>query len=251
MGILLLLVHQHPAAAQTDNTDSLIRDLDSVFWQAYNRCDVGAMMQYVADDVEFYHDKGGVTLGKAAFTANTQNNLCGKATFRLRREAVPATVQVFPMHQNGKVYGAIISGEHLFYINDSGKPEYLDGHARFSQLWLLRNEAWKMARILSYDHGAAAEKIKRKELKLPATALRQFEGTYQSKEKGALQIRQSEGHLLLQAGTATFALTASDEDHFFVKDKDLSFRFSRDAKNRVRTMQIVEKGTVVEEATKQ
>src|SRR2546429_5110218 len=35
---------------------------------------------FLAEDVEFYHDQGGVTLGRAALTESVKNNICGKVT---------------------------------------------------------------------------------------------------------------------------------------------------------------------------
>jgi hypothetical protein len=55
----------------------------------------------------------------------------------------------------GKVYGAVMTGEHLFYLREPGKAEFPDGRARFAHLWLLKDGAWRMARVLSYDHGPA------------------------------------------------------------------------------------------------
>jgi hypothetical protein len=60
------------------------------------------------------------------------------------------------MHANGKLYGAVISGEHLFYNTTKGGPEALAGRARFTHMLLLKDGAWKMSRVLSYDHGPAA-----------------------------------------------------------------------------------------------
>ncbi|HNE28735.1 MAG TPA: nuclear transport factor 2 family protein [Saprospiraceae bacterium] len=135
-------------------TDTILH-LDSLFWSAYNRCDVDQMARFFTDDVEFYHDKGGLTTGLANFETALRNGLCGNPDFHLRREAVPGTVQVFPLSNQDGIYGAILMGEHVFYIREHNKPEFLDGHARFTHVWLLRNGAWKMARILSYDHGPA------------------------------------------------------------------------------------------------
>jgi hypothetical protein len=84
-----------------------------------------------------------------------KKNLCGSGNFRLRRAAVKGTVNVFVMRANNNVYGAIISGEHVFYVNEKGKEEFLDGRARFAQLWMLKDGQWKMSRILSYDHHEA------------------------------------------------------------------------------------------------
>jgi hypothetical protein len=107
------------------------------------------------EDVEFYHDKGGPTIGFDNFMNAVETGLCGNPDSRLRREAVGRTVQIFPLESQNKVYGAIISGEHVFYVNEKGKPEFLDGRARFLQMWLLKDGSWKMSRIMSYDHGPA------------------------------------------------------------------------------------------------
>ena len=151
LGMFLLAV---PLFAQNekDNLDATIRRADAVFWDAYNRCDVTKMSEFFWPDIEFYHDKGGLTVGLSPFVELLKTGLCGKPNFRLRREAIPETVKVYPLQKNGVTYGAVLSGEHYFYINDSGKPEYRDGVAKFFHVWLLKDGAWKMARAVSYDH---------------------------------------------------------------------------------------------------
>ena len=62
--------------------------------------------------MEFYHDKGGVMRGRASFAETTAKNICGRSDWRLRRAEVPGTVKLYPLRSDGKVYGAIISGEH-------------------------------------------------------------------------------------------------------------------------------------------
>lgn len=141
-------------------TDLIIAK-DATFWAAYNKCDTDAFRTMFTDDVEFYHDKGGPTIGFENFMDALKNGLCGNTDSRLRRAELKETVKVFPLAENGEYYAAIISGEQVFYVNQKGKPEFLDGHARFMQLWLLRNGEWKMARILSYDHGDAKQRLKR------------------------------------------------------------------------------------------
>jgi hypothetical protein len=123
---------------------------DSLFWQAYNVCDVDKMATFFTDDMEFYHDKGGLTVTKEKFIPSTRSGLCGNPNWRLRREAVAGSVQVFPL----KDVGGLISGEHVFYINEKGKKEFLDGYGKFLQVWRYENGQWKMSRILSYDHGS-------------------------------------------------------------------------------------------------
>ena len=157
VAVLSILAFSSLAAGQTDkqNLTETIVAKDAAFWVAYNKCDVDAFRPMFTDDVEFYHDKGGPTIGLDSFMAALKNGLCGNPDNRLRREAVNGTVKVFPMEKSNRIYGAVISGEHVFYVNEKGKPEYLDGRARFMQLWLLKEGVWKMSRILSYDHGPA------------------------------------------------------------------------------------------------
>jgi hypothetical protein len=144
-----------PLRAQDPALTATILHQDSLFWKAYNNCDVAGMSGFFTDDIEFYHDKGGLTVGLSNFKVALQQGLCGEGKSRLRRVAVDGTVQVFPMANNKVVYGAILSGEHVFYVKEAGKDEYLDGHAKFTHVWLLKDGVWKMARVLSYSHGPA------------------------------------------------------------------------------------------------
>ena len=52
-------------------------------------------------------------------------------------------------------YGAIEDGEHLFYERQGDGPEQLVGRARFTQLWALTPDGWRLARVFSYAHAAA------------------------------------------------------------------------------------------------
>lgn len=144
------------AAAQPAATDpaAAVRARDDAFWRAYNACDTAAFRGFFAKDVEFYHDRGGATIGLDALDASLARNLCGSPS-RLRREIVPGTVRWSILRTGDTVYGAIVAGEHLFHVRPPDKPEFLDGRARFLSLWLLQDGAWKMARLLSYDHGPA------------------------------------------------------------------------------------------------
>ena len=154
---LLLLMLSGLAQAQTpeQKVSQIIFHKDSLFWESYNRCDTTNYNQFFSDDVEFYHDKGGITQGVESMGMSIKKNLCSNSDFRIRREEVKGTVKFFPLQNNGVIYGAILSGEHLFYVLEKGKEARLDGKARFTHLWLLKDNIWKMSRILSYDHGPA------------------------------------------------------------------------------------------------
>ncbi len=159
--LLLILPVHTKSLAQTTEAENLRKTIlknDSIFWGAYNSCDVASMDKFMADQVEFYHDMGGLTLGKENLNHDIKKNLCSNPDFKLRREAVKGTVEVYPLKKAGVIYGAVISGEHVFYILAKGKPEQLDGLAKFTHVWLLRDNVWKMERIISFDHGPAGRK---------------------------------------------------------------------------------------------
>ena len=242
---LLLLGPVTPLLAQ--ETESIILHRDSLFWNAYNRCDLTGMDSLFTDNVEFYHDKGGATFGLDSLRASIKNGLCkDPASFALRREAILGSVHVYPLGKNGVVYGAIMEGEHVFYIKQAGKDEYIDGQARFTHLWLKSPDgAWKMARVLSYDHHAAEYINKRAEIAVSDSVLRSHAGTYNGPQNGGIVIGVEKGHLLLFNRDKRFALYAETPDRFFMVERDLTFTFS-EGKLVVR-----EHGAVAEELVRQ
>lgn len=149
--LLLLLSMAAPrAGAQSPQgqtpPDELFRtvaSLDGAVFDAFNRCDLERFGTYFVDDLEFYHDQGGVTLGRQKLTEDVKNNICGK----VRRELVAGTLQVYPMHG----YGAIEMGVHRFHHPKAEDTEPV-GEAKFVHLWQLKDGAWKITRVLSYDH---------------------------------------------------------------------------------------------------
>ncbi len=70
--------------------DKAITALDAALFDSYNRCDLEKFASFFVENVEFYHDQGGVTLGRAALTDSIKKNICGRVT----RELVPGTLQV-------------------------------------------------------------------------------------------------------------------------------------------------------------
>jgi hypothetical protein len=246
---LVLLLLQVPAFAQNekDSLNTTIRQQDAEFWDAYNRCDVDKMSQFFWPDFEFYHDKGGLTVGLAPFVEVLKTGLCGKPNYRLRREAISETVKVYPLQKDGIAYGAVISGEHYFYINDNGKPEYRDGVAKFFHVWLLKDGRWKMARVVSYDHREAPYENTRNEVTLQPEILEHCTGKYEAPKQGALTVSRANNLLILIVGDKKFFLHPESENVFFTVDRDLTFEFVRTG-TKVSKILIREHGAIVEEA---
>ena len=247
--ILILFACSSKTIAQTEqeNLAATILHLDSAFWNAYNNCDTAHFKDFVTDDVEFYHDKGGITLGAAALIESLDKNICGKTTYHLRREAVAGSVKAYPMQKDSEIYGALILGEHVFYITENGKPEYLDGAANFTHLWLLKNGAWKMARILSYNHHAAEHKNTGKEIELPAQQLDQLTGTYKSSQFGIMSVTRENKVLILEGGNNIYTLYPRNDTLFFMKERDLTFQFVKDVTGNPIKIIVSEHGAKVDE----
>jgi Domain of unknown function (DUF4440) len=136
------------SAQGTKSPDELFRtiaSLDGALFDSYNRCDLQKFGTFFVDDVEFYHDQGGVTHGRQNLTDSIRKNICGKVT----RELVPGTLQVYPM----RGYGAVEIGIHRFHHPQAEEKEPV-GEAKFIHLWQNQNGAWKITRVISFDHVA-------------------------------------------------------------------------------------------------
>jgi len=133
-----------PLSAAPDPLYTTIATLDSTVFDAYNACDLNKFGAFFVPDVEFYHDHGGVTWTRQKVLDNTRKYICGK----VRRELVEGTLEVYPI----KGYGAVEIGEHRFCQTGTNQCE---GLARFAMVWHQQGSAWRMTRVLSYDHHAA------------------------------------------------------------------------------------------------
>jgi hypothetical protein len=125
-----------------------------LFAVLFEQCAPERMRALVTDDIEFYHDRDGVTAGADAFVADYARYCTERQApdaWRSRRELVAETLNVHPVPG----YGAIEDGEHVFYERQGGGPERLVGRARFTQVWRLTPDGWRLARVFSYAHRAA------------------------------------------------------------------------------------------------
>ena len=70
---------------QSKELYNAIIHMDSVYFNAYNSCDMETQAHIYADNIEFYHDKGGLMTSKQELLDAIKKNICGKVT----RELVP------------------------------------------------------------------------------------------------------------------------------------------------------------------
>ena len=154
LAALLLSLPAAPAHAQTRQSapgDALFRtmaSLDSRLFDAFNTCALETFASFFVEDVEFYHDKGGVTRGRRALVDSIRNNVCGKT----RRDLIPGTLEVHPMDG----YGALQIGMHRFCDAQATPCDGTSGGVgKFIHLWQNIDGAWTITRVISYDHAPA------------------------------------------------------------------------------------------------
>lgn len=152
--LIILSFFSQVFSAQVKTTDELYKTakkLDSLIFDiGFNKCDLSHYDSIVSNDLEFYHDKGGITDGKEAFMTSIKNNICGNPN-KIKRELVPNSMKVYPLHKNNILYAFIQEGEQEFF--ELYEEKWNKGsRAKFTVLWILEDNQWKMKRVLSYDH---------------------------------------------------------------------------------------------------
>ncbi|EMY82272.1 NTF2 like superfamily protein [Psychroflexus gondwanensis ACAM 44] len=113
--------------------------MDKVFFDAYNNCDLEKQALIYSDNIEFFHDKGGLMTSKKEIIEGTKRNICGKVT----RELIDGSLEVYPINN----YGAVQIGYHKFYNNQEPNTESIP--SKFITMWHNDNGDWKMAKVIS------------------------------------------------------------------------------------------------------
>ena len=115
---------------------------DSIFFDAYNDCDTKfeTYADFYTEDIEFYHDQGGLSNSKKDILEGTKKNICGKVT----RTLVPGSIEVYPI----KDYGAVEIGLHSF-SNNTNPPNEPKKISRFTIFWKQIKGKWKIAKVIS------------------------------------------------------------------------------------------------------
>ena len=120
-----------------------IAHMDSVLFNAFNTRDIELFKTLFTEDLEFYHDKGGLT--NYEYTINSLKRTA-ELNNHLKRELVKGSLEVYPVPG----YGAMQIGAHTFCHLENGKNDC--GTFKFVHIWQKKNGQWKITRVISYDH---------------------------------------------------------------------------------------------------
>jgi hypothetical protein len=150
--LVLIVINAGAQLAKTDSLFQVLKKQDSLFFErSFNNCDLVYLDQTTHPDLVFFHDQGGIQ-HKTEFMTAVKNNICGNPDQKPIRKVTPNSLAVYPLYQNGTLYGVLQTGEHDFYIREKGKADRHTSHAKFTHVWLLDNGRWLLREVLSYDH---------------------------------------------------------------------------------------------------
>lgn len=116
-----------------------IVQMDKIYFDAYNTCDMETQASLYDEDIEFYHDKGGLATSKSELLESLEKNICGKVT----RELVEGSIEVYPIAN----FGAVQIGMHKFFNNQ--EPDAISKPSKFITIWRKTEESYKISRVIS------------------------------------------------------------------------------------------------------
>lgn len=150
--LFFTLLTTFSAVAQVDKNSDLYKTIlskDSLLFDVgFNTCNIRQFEVLLSDNLKFYHDKDGVS-DKTKFLADLKKGICNNMENRqVKRFLVDGSTEIFPLYENGILYGAVQNGEHQF----SEKRESVAGIAKFTNVWQLENKEWKLTTSFSFDH---------------------------------------------------------------------------------------------------
>ncbi|WP_299217537.1 hypothetical protein [uncultured Dokdonia sp.] len=235
--------------AQVDQNSKLFLELEKMdallFEEGFNNCSKDAMEIALSEDLEFYHDKGGITKGKSTFITSFLTNMCDTNKKPIRK-LVPGSLTVFPLRKNGTLYGAIQKGVHEFFIKEPGKELYKTEVAPFTHVWLKENTGWKISRVLSYDHKAPEMNIEA--INVTPELLARYAGNYKAPQTGNITISIKNNVMHLDAGKMQTDLVAKSAVLFAHPQAPITLKFVSNPDGSIEKFIVLENGNAVEEA---
>lgn len=125
----------NPASSKLYGT---IAKLDSTYFDAYNNSKPEVLDDLTAENLEFYHDHGGLSTSKAESNAAIKKNIFGKVT----RTLTPGSLEVYEIPG----FGAIEFGYHSF----TNKIEQQTSQpSKFVIIWQQKANKWQVTRVIS------------------------------------------------------------------------------------------------------
>ena len=126
-----------------DSLFQKVMELDAQVFGAFNRRDSIGFATLFSKDLEFFHDRSGLTgytetIGFMRMTIQNESDI--------QRTLDPGSSEVYPIPG----YGALQTGTHVFCHTEQDRKEC--GRFKFLHIWKQTGDRWQITRVLSYDH---------------------------------------------------------------------------------------------------
>lgn len=172
--IIICVISLQNLCAQVDIDSALFIELkkqDSIFFErSFNQCDLEYLNKAIHKDLIFYHDQGGFQI-RNEFVESVKKNICSNPNKKPIRKVEARSLEVFPLYNNGIMYGVIQRGIHHFYIREPNKKNIHTSSAKFTHVYLLENDKWLLKEVLSFDHSKLLKSKNKKTFKEEMEAL--------------------------------------------------------------------------------
>lgn len=227
--VLLLVFKTEQVNAQISHDTDLYKTLkaqDSLLFQVgFNQCDLQVIDSLLPDRFEFFHDKDGYITTKEVFVTTLKDNLCSQGQNLTERVLVEGTLEVFPLYEKGKLYGAIQRGVHQF-----GNTT-----ARFTHLWLKEQDRWVPSKMMSFDHVTQPAKSRANVsfIELSQIEMNRYLGAYQFSPEFTLSIIYEEGRLFGDAQGQKVAIFPYQSHKFLDESQTTNLNFLVDDTGKV------------------
>ncbi|MEH0154477.1 hypothetical protein V6R21_10055 [Limibacter armeniacum] len=232
--ILGSILYSHSINAQVSEDSDLFRVLkekDSLMFDVgFNECNLDQIESLLPEHFEFYHDKDGITNTRIAFIQTLKENLCSSGKNTTKRILEQGSMEVFPLYNNGVLYGAIQTGRHSF-----GSVE-----ARFTNLWLLENDEWKPFRMISYDHKMKESAVISDVtfIKLSSDEIPAYLGQYKFSSDFTLSVIQEGNKLYGDAQGQKVEIKPYEKHKFLDQSQTMKLTFVTDTSGAISGLQI-------------
>ncbi|WP_261512515.1 nuclear transport factor 2 family protein [Chryseobacterium paludis] len=117
---------------------------DSLLFSAANSGNIEKLKTFFTEDLEFFHDVGGLAGYKE--TIDNFKRVAENYGYT-RRVLEPGSIEVYPI----KDYGAVQTGVHKFCRLENGILINC-GTFKFVHVWKNTSDGWKISRVISYGH---------------------------------------------------------------------------------------------------
>jgi hypothetical protein len=157
LALLFLLYTSHASAQPPQRTVAgELMELDQTYFSAvFGKCDMATVEKILHSDFQFLQVGGGTAAPKKSdrkqFIENLRKNFCQPGAPTMRRELIGESVQVTPVAK------AVVMqlGVQKFYLSVGGREQLVET-SRFSRIWVLDNNAWKISQETDFQLGGSA-----------------------------------------------------------------------------------------------